>query len=60
LKTPALKTRQHFNFIQTAGANIIGDVPQDNLARLKEIFDKGITLWHTDDVLNYSLANGEI
>jgi hypothetical protein len=60
LKLPNLHTRQSFNFIKTIGANITGNVPNENLSTLKDIFDKGITLWHTDDVLNYSLANDEL
>jgi hypothetical protein len=60
VKLPNLHTRQHFNFVQTVGANITGNIPQRDLTILKQVFDKGITLWHTDNMLDYSLSNGEI
>lgn len=59
LKVPNLKTRFHFNFVQTVGANIQGNIPHDDLQRLKGIFNNGVTLWHGDFVGDYSLANGE-
>lgn len=60
LKTPNLKSRQHFNYIQTVGANITGNVPQDDLNRIKEMFNNGVTLWHGDWVCDYSRVNGEV
>jgi hypothetical protein len=60
LKVPNLHTRQHFNFVQTAGANLTGNIPNQDMDRLKSIFDNGITLWHGDWVLDYSKANGEL
>jgi hypothetical protein len=60
LKIPNLHTRSSFNFVKTVGANVTGNIPNDQLDTLKGIFDKGITLWHTDDVLNYGLGNDEI
>ena len=58
-KTPNLRTRTHFNFIKTIGANITGGIPKDNLSILKQIFDSGITLWHTNDIFNYNVLNNE-
>lgn len=60
LKTPNLRSRQHFNYIQTIGANIQGNIPHDDLQRIKTIFNNGVTLWHTTDVGNYALSNGEV
>lgn len=60
VKTPNLRSRTHFNFIKTVGANVTGNVPQDDLALIKKLFDNGITIWHTSDVGNYSLSNGEV
>lgn len=57
-KLPNLKTRQHFNYIKTIGCNVIAPIPQDNLNKVKAIFDNGVTLWHTNDMYNYSLENG--
>jgi hypothetical protein len=60
LKMPNLHTRTAFNFVQTAGANLTGNIPNRDLDKIKSVFDKGLTLWHTDDMLNFSLANGEL
>lgn len=60
MEIPNLKSRRSYNYIKTVDANIIGDVPNNYLNALKGIFDKGITIWHTDDVGNYSLNNEEV
>lgn len=60
LKVPNLKTRAHYNFIQTSAANVKGNVPHDDLVKIKDMFNRGITLWHGDWVGDYSLPNGEV
>lgn len=60
LKVPNLKTRQHFNYIQTAGANISGDIPEEDIQKIRDMFDNGVTLWHGDWIGDYSVTNGEI
>jgi hypothetical protein len=60
LKSPNYKTRQHFNFIQTKGVNVTGDIPQDDINTIKTIFDKGVTVWHGDWLGDYSLTNNEV
>jgi hypothetical protein len=60
LKTPSLKTRQHFNYIQTIGCFLTGSIPQDAIVQLQNIFDRGVTLWHGDWVGDYSMSNGEV
>lgn len=59
LKVPNIKTRQNFNYVKTQGANIIGKVPKEILDKLIEIFNKGITLWHTDNLFDYDVENNE-
>lgn len=60
VKVPNLHTRQFWNYVKTVDCNILGNIPQDDLEQIRSMFDKGVTLWHTDDVGNYSLANNEI
>jgi hypothetical protein len=60
LKLPNLKTRASFNYVQTTGANITGNIPNDDLFKLKSIFDAGITIWHGDYVGDYSRNNDEL
>lgn len=60
LEIPNTKSRQHFNYIKTIDAKIIGNIPNNYLNVLKGIFDKGVTIWHTNDVGNYDVANSEV
>jgi len=58
LKTPNLTSRRYFNYIQTIDVNILGAIPSDDMAKLKKIYNEGVTLWHTTtNFLNYSLNN---
>ena len=58
VKIPNFKTRQNWNYVQTLDAVITGNMNDLHTRMLKNIFNAGITLWHTDDIGNYSLANG--
>lgn len=60
LKIPNIHTRQYWNYIQTTMCNIQCDFYNDDIVKIREIFDRGITLWHTDDLYNYAKANGVI
>jgi hypothetical protein len=57
VKIPNFHTRQNWNFVQTNTCTITGNFNNEDLKTLKSIFDAGITLWHTDDIGNYSLPN---
>lgn len=57
-KVPALNSRQNWNYIQTLGCNIVGDIPQEDMDEIKGLFDRGITLWHnSSNFLNYDVSN---
>ena len=56
---PNLESRPHWNYIQTIDCNIEGSFPDEHITKLKSIFNKGITIWHTaTEVNNYDLDNG--
>jgi hypothetical protein len=57
VKLPNFHTRQNWNYIQTAGCVITGNFNNEDLQELKNVFDSGITLWHTDDIGNYAVGN---
>lgn len=57
VKVPNFHTRQNWNFVQTVSCMITGNFNNEDLTELKAVFDNGITLWHTDDIGNYSLSN---
>lgn len=52
-----MNVRSTWNFIKTEGIQIQGNIDLDQRRQLGEIFDKGVTIWHTDDIGNYSLSN---
>lgn len=58
LKIPNLNNRPNWNYVKTIGANIVGDIPQQDMQTIKQIFDNGVTLWHNSATfLDYSQNN---
>jgi hypothetical protein len=60
LKVPEFYNRTCWNYVQTENCVITGSFNNDDLQALKNIFNNGVTLWHVDDIGNYSLSNEEI
>ena len=57
IQMPNIDSRSSWNYIKTNGCTLSGAVDLAQLATLRAIFDRGVTVWHTDDVGNYSLTN---
>lgn len=58
IKVPNINSRNNWNYIKTVGANIFGDIPQNDLNQIKNMFDTGITFWHNPSTfLDYSQTN---
>ena len=58
VKIPNITGRTNWNYVKTIGANIEGDIPEDHLNEIKNIFNNGVTLWHnTSTYLDYSQSN---
>jgi hypothetical protein len=57
---PNMTTRTHFNFVKLGTCNLVASFPQEDIANIRAIFEKGVTLWHTNDMLNYNVTNGEV
>ena len=57
VKVPNFHTRKYWNYVQTESCIVTGDFNNEDLQEIKNVFDNGITLWHTDDIGNYSLNN---
>lgn len=61
LKVPKVQTRKNWNYIKTIGLNITGDIPQEDMQKIKNIFDSGVTFWHNASTfLDYSQPNNII
>jgi len=53
--------RLYFDYIKTIGCNIIGNIPQKDLEEIRDMFDKGLTIWHNPSYfLDYSVNNSII
>lgn len=58
LKIPNINNRPNWNYIKTAGINLIGDIPEIDLQEIKSLFNEGFTIWHnTSTFLDYSQNN---
>lgn len=58
VKVPNITGRRNWNYVKTVGCYIEADIPQDDLAEIKSMFDRGITLWHNPATFaDYSQAN---
>lgn len=58
LKTPNTHSRPHWNYVKLNGCSLTGHIPADDLRRLEQIYDDGITFWKNgSEVGNYSLDN---
>lgn len=48
-----VNSRYYFNFIKTNTCNIVGDeIPHEYLEEIKDIFNRGVTIWHVDNEAN--------
>ena len=59
VKVPNLNSRLYWNYIKTIGCDFTGDIPQEDLQKIKDIFNNGVTFWHDPTkFLDYSQTNG--
>lgn len=47
VKAPAWNHRSAYWYIKTIDANLTGKIPQEDLQKLKDIFNSGVTFWRT-------------
>lgn len=58
VKKPNRNSRPHWNYVKTIGCTITGSVPCDDMQKICNIYDNGITFWKNgSEVGNYSLDN---
>lgn len=58
VKVPATTGRTYWNYVKTIDCCITGAIPIDDRQELQDIFNNGVTIWHTASNLgNYSLDN---
>ena len=57
-KRPNINSRPHWNYVKTIDATITGSVPCDDMKKICDIFNKGVTFWKNgNEIGNYGLDN---
>lgn len=57
-KKPLLNNRLNFDYIKTREINIVGDIPQEDISELENLFNNGLTIWHNSNTFgDYAVAN---
>lgn len=56
-KVPELTSRQSFNYVKTKECDVKGNVPNEALNDISDMFNNGVTLWHNANVGNYNQNN---
>lgn len=58
VKLPNITGRTNWNYVKTIDCNIEGDIPQQHLQLLRQMFNNGVTLWHNASTMyDYSQSN---
>ena len=58
VKNPNITGRRNWNYVKTINCNFTGNIPQNDMQIIKQIFNDGITLWHNPSTfLDYSQNN---
>lgn len=58
VKTPQITSRLNWNYIKCISVNIEGDVPEEDLEKVRSLFNNGCTFWHnTSTFLDYTQPN---
>lgn len=57
IQQPNITSRSTWNYIKTQDCGFTGSVELGELAQIRAIFNNGVTIWHTNDIGNYSLTN---
>ena len=59
MKTPNTNHRQNWWYTKTMNANIVGNVPKEEMNKIKSAYNNGLTFWRNpSNFLNYSVSNG--
>ena len=58
LKTPNVTGRTYWNYVKTIGCELDGNIPQEHLNIIKNMFNRGVTFWHDPTkFMDYSQNN---
>lgn len=56
--TPHIHARAYYDYCKTIDVHISGNIPEQDMIKLRSIFNNGCTFWHyTNYFMNYSVTN---
>lgn len=56
VKVPNISSRPFYNYVQTIDCNIVGGIPDDDMVKMKNMFNGGVTFWSANaDFGNYNM-----
>lgn len=56
-KIPNTNNRSLWNFVKTNNATLNGNIAEENLKELSNIFNNGVFIWHTSNIGQFDYAN---
>ena len=61
VKIPNSNHRENYWFTKTIDCNIVGNLPQNDILKIKSIYNNGITFWkNANNIKNYNVSNNII
>lgn len=54
IDVPRLTGNESLNYIKTEGCTLGGNIPQEDMQVIKEMFDNGVTMWHNGTIGSYT------
>lgn len=58
VKIPNSNHRENYWFTKTIDCNIVGNLPQNDILKIKSIYNNGITFWkNASNIKNYNVSN---
>lgn len=57
VKIPNTTGRPSWNYVKTIDCKIVGNVPFEDITKIKSVYDNGVTFWHGDYVGDYTRNN---
>ena len=56
--TPHIHARTYYDYCKTIDIHLAGDIPENDMIKLRNLFNNGCTFWHyTNYFMNYSVNN---
>lgn len=57
VKVPNLNNRPSWNYVKTMDIKITGSIPFNDMVKIKNIYNNGVTIWHGNFIGDYSRTN---